>query len=100
MAHLTSHSESRLAVVCRELGVQPNIVAALRRHLEQATPDGDAAVCCAATQKACLSDREQWAESDVVAAIVRNSKVVTVMATRKGQVTPDHLRVKRIEWLS
>ncbi len=63
-------------------------------------PDGDAALCQATDRKACLSDREQWAPSDVLAAIVRNGRIVTVMATRKGQANPGHLRVERIEWLS
>jgi len=99
MAQFTAHSEFRLAVVCQELGVQANTVAALRQHLEQAEPETDSAICFAVNNQAFLSDREQWAPSNVLAAVIRGGRIVTVLGTRKGQANPGHLRVNAIEWL-
>lgn len=40
--------------------------------------------------------RDCWQENDVLAAIVRNGQVVTVMMTRKSQVNRNHFRTDRI----
>jgi hypothetical protein len=42
--------------------------------------------------------RDQWAQSDVLALIVRNGRIVSAFLTRKGQVNTAHLRVERIVW--
>jgi hypothetical protein len=57
----------------------------------------DVAVCMGVTPFM-ARDREQWVESDVLAAIVRQGVLVTILATRKGQVNKSHLRVERIVW--
>ena len=36
--------------------------------------------------------REDWAANDVIAAIVRHGQVVTIMLSRRNQVTKSHMR--------
>jgi len=70
------------------------LVRAAARH----SKDAKSVAVCVSVAPFRVRDREQWQESNVIAAIVRNDRLVTFLATRKAQVHEKHLAVDVVVW--
>lgn len=92
--NITKHANDRMLRLAHVVG--RSAIQSLIAKANTAPRHGDHAVVIELNHPVCDPHREQWEESDRLAGIVRNGRLVSVMLTRANQCNRAHLRVSAI----
>jgi hypothetical protein len=95
MKTMTKHAEENLQNYARIIGIKQakRIMPLMAQALDLT---GSTAAVIYLDKAYSNPHRNDWKPNDVLAAIIRNGQVVTVMMTRKEQVNKKHFRTSRI----